>query len=119
MNGTGREGEAGQRVQTVSADDVLVDRLSGRLVARGKVTTAHVAIARFYMALPRPARVPFVDRIAAAPSEFSIGGLLDDFRREARTADAKTRARVARAAHVRRCALRGVLPCCVLPEEAA
>jgi hypothetical protein len=95
---------------TVTRADVIRDP-SG-LRRPGLVTTAHYHVARFYLAAERQhMRISWVARIAAAPSPFSVEGLVADFVLfVGRTASAKTRAQVMETARVRICELRGLLP---------
>lgn len=95
---------------TVRLIDVTVRPGGLRLAA--KPTTAHAAVARFYREALRPGHGhSVVEEIAAAPSPFSVEGLLADFERfAARGASEKTRSRVREAARVRLAQLRGLLP---------
>ena len=95
---------------TVTREDVT--RHPSGLRAPGPITTAHHHIARFYLAAERQHRsVSWVERIAAAPSPFSVEGLVSDFVLfGGRYASDKVRAQVYETARVRTCVLRGVMP---------
>jgi len=95
---------------TITRADVIRNPSGLRRV--GPVTTAHHHIARFYLAAERQHRsVSWVERIAAAPSPFSVEGLVADFVLfGGRYASDKTRAQVYETARVRTCELWGVMP---------
>lgn len=95
---------------TVSLIDVQTR--PGGLRLNVKPTTAHAAVARFYREALRPGHGhSVVEEIAAAPSPFSVEGLLADFDLfVARGASEKTHSRVREAARVRLAQLRGLLP---------
>ena len=96
---------------TVTREDVLGRRPIDPRTGRPR-TTAHVHVARFYLAAEAGRKTPsWVERIAAAPSPFTVEGLVADFVLfGSRYASQKTRAQVIETARVRVCALRGVLP---------
>jgi hypothetical protein len=102
--------EAAGALMTITRADVTRDP-SGLRRAR-PVTTAHHHIARFYLAAERQHRsTSWVERIAAAPSPFSVEGLVADFVLfGGRYASPKVRAQVQETARVRICELRGLLP---------
>ncbi|MHC4162525.1 MAG: hypothetical protein ACYSUM_10380 [Planctomycetota bacterium] len=86
-----------------------------RQVPRGRppLTTADVARARFYRKhLRENHRQPSIlERIARAPSPFSVGGLVADFERfVAPSVATKKREQVRETARVRLAALRGQIP---------
>ena len=95
---------------TVTRDDVIRHPSGLRKVA--PITTAHQHLARFYIEAERQRPTPsWAERIASAPSPFSVDGLLVDFALFGSAhASEKTHARVYEVARVRKCALAGVLP---------
>ncbi len=94
----------------VTREDVI--RHPSGLRRPGPVTTAHHHLARFYREAEREhTRASWVERIAAAPSPFSVEGLVADFLLfGGRHASDRVRAQVIETARVRTCELRGVLP---------